>query len=1209
MGKETGTMAFQRLARYVSNLSVANKLLLIYLLDLSAVIFITTILIHEKFIAIDFARKEIAGNRYISEVRKTFHDIIRDGDSTEKIFSLPASGSQVNWGDDIAVLEQAEKLYGRGMQSAELSSNLILDMRRMLGARSGTSDAGEEHLHGNAIATVRQLISRIGDQSNLILDPDLDSYYTMSLVLLRFPDTAALVVHYTDLAAGILTPTVTPDDGSRTELLVMEGKLAAAIKAIDSDFDAAYRGNPSGSLRLRLTASHAALMTSLQNLSAILHRSAKTRNPAGHPDIALARQAALETLFAAWSNCSRELEQLLQSRVEAHFKRMWLHLGTAIVFLALILFLVFYIARKIVGPIRKLAQVAKEVQDTSNYNLRAERQGNDEIGLLVAGFNAMLERLNRERLIQQELVAAARAAEAQRQLFESIPLPLTITTFDGKTLLYANRPALDLFAGGMSPRHGYNWSPFDFAVDSEQCDEFFATVRREGGSDESELLLRFSTIPYHWTQVSARPVHYQGEDALFTLFTPLNHRKQLEEGLRNEKAFSQATVDCLPGVFFMLGSDFRLLSTNLNFEQLLQRDLPGDEPPFYEEYFPEDQRDSVRSLVQKGFRTGSAEAEVAVPGTEGVVSYYLSSRLFLLGGEDCLITVGSDISARRDAEKRIELWAQVFQSTSESILITDANLRVVSVNQAFSATTGYESHEVVGRKPLMLTSDIHDNYFFRQMWRDLRFRGSWQGEFWSRYKNGEACPQWLVVNAVRDQHGALTNYIALFTDISEQKSQEQHIQHIAHHDALTNLPNRLLCMERLVMALQQANRYHRRVAVLFMDLDRFKNINDSLGHHVGDCVLVTAANRLSSCVRDGDTVSRLGGDEFVVILANIEDCDDITSIMEHRLLPLMRQPYDAGGYELHCSCSIGISIFPEDGADKDTLLRNADSAMYQAKMTGRNNYHFYTEELNTRAMKRLSLENNLRNAIERDELLLHYQPKLDLRSGRTSGFEALLRWKSPENGIIPPAEFIPIAEETGIIIPIGTWVAREACRQVRRWSAAGLPDARVSLNVSAVQFRDKNFVENLQSIVREEGVSPLQIELELTETMLMEDAVRTIRVMETLKDRGFSFSVDDFGTGYSSLNYLHRFPIDCLKIDRSFVRGMLDRPAELAIIKAIIGLGHTLEMRVIAEGVENVDEYKALRAAGCDEVQGYFIARPMPPEQVADWCAYGESRQ
>lgn len=1201
-------MAFQRLARCVSNLSVANKLLLIYLLDLSAVIFITTILIHEKFIAIDFARKEIAGNRYISELRDTFYDIIVDIDSRKKRISTGFSDRQADLSADIPILKRAESLYGKGMQSADLNGDLVRKIGSIARDQGTTINSGSPDFHLHALTSVRQLISRIGDQSNLILDPDLDSYYTMSLVLLRFPDTASLVINYSDLATRLLATSVKPDESARTELLVMEGKLAAAIKAIDSDFDAAYRGNPSGKLRQRLAMDHAALMASLQELSTVLQESPKNRNRAGLEGIAKAREKALESIFTSWTDCSRELEELLEIRVAGHFKRMWLHLGTAIVFLVLILFLVFYIARKIVGPIRKLAQVAQEVQNTSNYHLRAERQGNDEIGRLVSGFNDMLERLNNERLLQQELVAAARAAEAQRQLFESIPLPLTLTSFDGRELLYANRSAQDLFVGpGSLADECPAWSPFDFVANEGYRDEFFATIRREGGSDESELLLRLPATAQHWTQVSARPVHYQGEDALLTLFTPINHRKQLEEGLRNEKAFSQATIDCLPGIFFMMGSDFRLLSVNRNFEQLSAGERRSNEQLSLEEYFPEDQRDKVHSLVQQGFRYGSAEAEVAIAGSAGTGFYYLSARLFLLGGEDCLITVGTDISARREAEKRNELWARVFQCTSESILITDAGRRIASVNQAFCTATGYESHEVVGKKPNLLTSDMHDKYFFRQMWRDLRFRGSWQGEFWSRYKSGEVCPQWLVVNAVHDQNGMLTNYIALFTDISEQKSQEQHIQHIAHHDALTNLPNRLLCMERLVMALQQAKRYHRRVAVLFMDLDRFKNINDSLGHHVGDCVLVTAANRLTSCVRDGDTVSRLGGDEFVVILANVEDSDDIAAIMEHRILPLMRQPYDAGGYELHCSCSIGISIFPEDGTDRDTLLRNADSAMYQAKMTGRNNYHFYTEELNSRAMKRLSLENSLRNAVDRDELLLHYQPKLDLRSGRISGFEALLRWKSPENGLVSPTDFIPIAEETGLIIPIGTWVVREGCRQIRRWADDGIPDARVSLNVSAVQFRDRDFVDNLLSIVREEGVSPGQIELELTETMLMEDAVRTIRIMETLKDSGFRFSIDDFGTGYSSLNYLHRFPIDCLKIDKSFVRGMLDRPTELAIIKAIIGLGHTLEMRVIAEGVENVDEFKALRAAGCDEGQGYFIARPMEPEKIMAWCNLGGS--
>ncbi len=677
--------------------------------------------------------------------------------------------------------------------------------------------------------------------------------------------------------------------------------------------------------------------------------------------------------------------------------------------------------------------------------------------------------------------------------------------------------------------------------------------------------------------------------------------KRLEEGVRNERAFSQAALDSLPGIFFMLGSDFRVLSTNRNFDRYRDSVRHEGPTPAIERHFPADQRDRIRAMVHEGFRRGAAEAEIWLQGESSRVIYLLTSKLFLLGGEDCLITAGIDISARREAEATLELWARVFQCTSESIMITDSEYRIVSVNQAFCATTGYRAEEIIGQSSMTIRSDFHDGVYFRQLWRAIKHRGSWQGEFWNRNKHGEVSPQWMVVNTVRDRQGAVTNYIALFTDISAQKSQEKRIQHIAHHDALTNLPNRLLCMERLIMVLQQAQRKERHVAVIFIDLDHFKNINDSLGHHVGDCVLVTAANRLSMSVREGDTVSRLGGDEFVIILADIEETNQITDIMEHRLLPLMRQPYDAGGYELHCTCSIGVSVFPEDGPDRETLLRNADTAMYKAKESGRNCYHFYTEELNSRAMQRLSIETSLRKAMEREELLLHYQPKLDLRTGQPCGLEALLRWRRSDNSMISPMEFIPIAEETGLIIPIGKMVILKACQQIAGWNSDGLPCPGLSLNVSAVQFRDRNFVADLVSLVREEGVSPGMIELELTETMLMEDAVRTIRVMETLKDAGFQFSIDDFGIGYSSLSYLHRFPIDRLKIDKSFVRGMLDRPADLAIIKAIIGLGHTLDMRVIAEGVENEEQFRALRAAGCDEIQGYYVARPLPSEQVTEW--------
>jgi diguanylate cyclase (GGDEF)-like protein len=478
--------------------------------------------------------------------------------------------------------------------------------------------------------------------------------------------------------------------------------------------------------------------------------------------------------------------------------------------------------------------------------------------------------------------------------------------------------------------------------------------------------------------------------------------------------------------------------------------------------------------------------------------------------------------------------------------------------------------------------------------------GLWQGEIWNRRQDGEVFPAWLVINAVSSPDGRVANYVALLADISERKAQQQRIEHLAHHDALTNLPNRTLCRDRLALAVERATRAGSKVAVMFIDLDRFKTINDSLGHHVGDGLLQEVARRLSSCVRGGDTVSRLGGDEFLMILA-VESAEEAAHVVERRILPTVRQPCDIGGTEIHVSCSIGISIFPEDGRDIDALFKNADAAMYQAKSSGRNNYQFFTEELNARAFERLNTENNLRHALHRRELALYYQPQVEARSGRVIGVEALIRWNHPDLGLISPARFIPIAEESGLIVPIGEWVMREACRQHVAWRDAGLPPIPVSVNISAVQFRQAGFADSVRAAIVGSGIDAACLELELTESIVMEDAETTIRSLERLKAMRLNLSIDDFGTGYSSLNYLRRFPIDRLKIDQSFVRDMLDDPADLAIIKAIIGLGHTLGLRVLAEGVETDEEYRALRTGGCDEMQGYAFARPMPADQLATW--------
>ena len=458
-----------------------------------------------------------------------------------------------------------------------------------------------------------------------------------------------------------------------------------------------------------------------------------------------------------------------------------------------------------------------------------------------------------------------------------------------------------------------------------------------------------------------------------------------------------------------------------------------------------------------------------------------------------------------------------------------------------------------------------------------------------------------MLNAVRNDNGEIIHFIASSIDISERKANEERINYLAQHDVLTDLPNRSLCADRLGVALHNAHRFKRSVAVIFIDLDRFKNINDSLGHHIGDGLLRSVSYRLLEAVRAGDTVSRLAGDEFIVILSNVRDNEEIDHIIESRLMPMIRRSHNVKGAELHISCSMGIAVYPHDGQDIDTLMRNADTAMYQAKSLGRNKAEFFNIEMDRRTQERMAIENDLRVALERNELLIYYQPRVDCRSGKLIGAEALVRWRHPVMGLVSPARFIPVAEETGQILQIGRWVLTEACRQQAAWIKKGDKNIVVSVNLSSLQFRDPELLSYIGNALSEHQINPTLIELELTESLLMENVTTTIELLHAIKALGLSLSVDDFGTGYSSLNYLYRFPIDKLKIDQSFVKDMLEDVNNLAITKAIIGLGHTLGLKVVAEGVERLEEMRILSAAGCDEFQGYLFGKPMPAEEFEQW--------
>ncbi|MFQ5589478.1 MAG: putative bifunctional diguanylate cyclase/phosphodiesterase, partial [Nitrospiria bacterium] len=548
-------------------------------------------------------------------------------------------------------------------------------------------------------------------------------------------------------------------------------------------------------------------------------------------------------------------------------------------------------------------------------------------------------------------------------------------------------------------------------------------------------------------------------------------------------------------------------------------------------------------------------------------------------------------------EERTKLSGIVFENTAEAILVADENHRIVAVNQAFTRATGYTETEVLTKKALILRSRKQDSHFFKSMTATLNKTGVWRGELDLCRKDRETFPAWLSISAVRDHSARLTNYIAVFSDITPLKRSQAQVDFLAFHDPLTNLPNRLLFNDRLSHSLKRAQRKGYKVALLFLDLDHFKTINDSLGHPVGDILLQQVAERIKSVVRQEDTVARLSGDEFVVIVDRIEPQG--VTVLAHKLMATFNSPFIIKIHALHVTISMGITIYPKDGEDNATLIQNADTAMYQAKEAGRNNYAFYTPALTTTAFKRLTIETELHRAIKKNELVLYFQPQYSLKTGRLAGAEALIRWQHPKLGLIEPAQFIPYAEESDLIVSIGKWVLQTACAQTRQWQQAGLKINRVAVNISGAQFLRGEIVKTVKDALKKSRLKPAQLEIEITESFFMKNTKWAIKALEQLKGLGVTIAIDDFGAGYSSLSYLKRLPVNKLKIDRSFIRDLPEDINDKAITQAVLALAHGLQHQVIAVGVETEAQKTYLKHLGCDESQGFLYTPPVSSEKFA----------
>lgn len=567
-----------------------------------------------------------------------------------------------------------------------------------------------------------------------------------------------------------------------------------------------------------------------------------------------------------------------------------------------------------------------------------------------------------------------------------------------------------------------------------------------------------------------------------------------------------------------------------------------------------------------------------------------------------LLEIGSSIIGivlnRNQYQESLRQFEKVFEGSEQGIMVTDARHVILSVNPAFTKMLGFTLDDVKGKTPKVLSSGLHDASFYRNLWQSIAHFGHWRGEIWNRRKNGEVFPEWISISEVKNAAGEVSHYVGTFSDISDLKSAQKEIQYLSSHDALTGLPDIALFRDRLENAISIASAANSKIGLLALNLDNFKFLNDSLGYASGDKLLRLFAERLKACLRDTDSICRHGGDEFIILLNNMQDDDSISYIVD-TLLNEISSPFAFAGSNISTSCSVGVAVYPTDGNDFEKLFGRARKAMSQAKEEGRNTARFFTEKLNNDSLHYLNIAYGLREALAQHQFELHYQPQISLNSAQVIGAEALIRWQHPQNGLQPPAQFISIAEQTGLIVEIGAWVIEEACRQAMEWQKNGLPALSMAVNVSAVQFRRGNLDKVIIKALEKTGLEPRLLELELTESILVEDIDHLLAQLDVLKQLGVKLAIDDFGTGYSSLAYLKKFNIDRLKIDQSFVRDINTDPNDAAIVRAIVQMAHTLNLEVIAEGVEDEAMLKHVRESGCDEVQGYLFSKPLSANDFA----------
>ncbi|MDR2838178.1 MAG: EAL domain-containing protein [Azonexus sp.] len=853
------------------------------------------------------------------------------------------------------------------------------------------------------------------------------------------------------------------------------------------------------------------------------------------------------------------------------------------------------------APLVQITGAAQRFVD-GDYEGRLPEIGGGEAGTLARAINGMLEKL------------AQREDEFHQAMVETLPGDFYMIDAAGRMLMWSRNmaaalkinPAALARANSLDFFRGPDVAKIRAAI--EQAFASGATVSAEAtlvAEDGSEK-------PYRFT---GRRVMRYGQPVIIGLGLDMSERKQAEAALQASEANLRALLDNLPYMAWLKDMEGRYILINKVYADFLRmadtREIVGktDFDLFAHELAARYRADDAVTMASR------RQAHLEEPGDEARSIWLETYKTPIIGaGGSLLGTAGfaRDITERRRQVAELRVSAIVFEA-QDCIIITDHNKKIVRVNRAFTRLTGYAPEDVLGQDPSILSSGRHSRTFYQEMWKQLLLAGAWSGEIWDRRKNGEVHPKWMTISVVRDEDGETTHYVAIASDMTERKKAEAEIHNLAFYDTLTGLPNRRLLMERFRAALALSARQNTWGAALFIDLDRFKVLNDTLGHSYGDQLLIQAAARIKSCIRETDTVARQGGDEFVVLLEGVGENQDETSrrvgMIAAKTCEALARPYELDNHIHHCPPSIGISLFRGGGISGEEVLQQADIAMYQAKADGGNAVRFFDPLMQQKVMARARLENDLRHAVAQGQLRLHYQ--LQVAAGQQPvGAEALVRWQHPQRGMVSPEQFIPLAEESALILEIGAWVLECAARQLWLWARQDdLRHLTLAVNVSARQFAQADFVNQVALVMQRYGIAPANLKLELTESLAAQDLQATINKMLALKKLGVQLAMDDFGTGYSSLSYLTQLPLDQIKIDRRFVQGITRSASDALLVQTIIDLAKNLQLAVIAEGVETAEQLAFLREKGCLAYQGYLFGHPLPVDEFEQSLAQAPPRQ